>query len=305
MQRISYHTVNRVREGVQLVALLFLLAVPVLNLLGVHAIVGTLYAISIGPLDIADPAMVLQTVLLTREVYVPLLLAAVVPVVLALLFGRVFCSWMCPYNTLLEWVDRGRRFSKRGWLKAHQRTPAANPRPVWYWTIFAGLVAATVVVGLPLLGYLSAPGLLSSQAAQAILGLGVGLELALVGSLLAVEAVAGRRLWCTYGCPVGAMLAVFRTRWTLRLARDPSRCTCKTGAEPCHLACPLGLTPNRGDVYPYCFNCGLCAAACEKTRKGALDLQIGRRAPSIPAAAEPARSSPPSVGQIAGQEQKP
>jgi ferredoxin-type protein NapH len=277
MEYATYRRLQSARTALQLFVLLFLIAVPVLNWLGIHWIIGTLYSISIGDLDIADPAMALQTTLLTRELYGPLLLAAAIPAVLALVFGRVFCSWMCPYNTLAEWADNARRFLfRKRWTAARVRVVPANPKPFIYWGIFTVLLVAVLVAGLPLLSYLSAPGILSSQLSQGILGFGVGPELALVALLLVAEIALARRFWCKYACPVGAGLSLFRGRRTMRITRDAERCGCKPGGEACRIACPLGLAPKEGDVYPYCFNCGSCLKACEKTRRSALQFSFGR-----------------------------
>lgn len=277
-RRFSYRTLNRTRQLFQLLAVVFLVAIPVLNWLGVHWLLGTLYSLSIGALDIADPAMAIQSVLLTGSVYVPLLLAAALPAVLALAFGRVFCSWVCPYNTLLDWLDRlESRVLRKRWVGKHRRDAGGNPRRVIYWTIFGALLVAALAMGLPVLAYLSAPGILSSQLSQGILGMGVGLELALVALLLAAEVAIARRLWCTYACPVGAALSLFRVPWTLHVAHDEARCTCPAGAAPCSVACPLGLVPREaGSLAPSCYNCGSCVAACEKSRRGALSFSFTR-----------------------------
>ena len=271
-----YRRLELLRRATQLFSFAFLFALPVLVWQGVHWIVGSLYSISIGSLVIADPAMALQTTLLTREVYVPLLFAALLPAVLALVFGRVFCSWLCPYNTLLDWAERAwRRLRGKGWQKARLAAPSHNPHPGFYWAVFAALVLAATVLGLPLLSYLSAPGILSTQISQTILGMGTGLEIGLVVLLLVAEVGLGRRFWCKYGCPVGATLSLFRTRRTLHVAHGPSHCTCPPGGEACRVACPLGLAPAAGDVRPYCYNCGSCLATCEKLQRNALHFRFG------------------------------
>jgi ferredoxin-type protein NapH len=306
MSLLTYRNLDRTRRGVQLLVVLFLIAVPVLNWLGVQWVLGTLYSMSIGGLDIADPAMALQTVLLTGELFLPLLLAALLPVVLALALGRVFCSWACPFNTLHEWAAAGRRRLRKllpeplrsaRWLvepaprgaAAGNGGPPRNPRPWVYWSVYAGLLVAVLVVGLPLLAWLSAPGILSSQLSQAILGMGVGLELGLVALLLVVELSLARRFWCKYLCPVGATLALCHTRRTLHVARTEERCGCKAGGEACRHACPLGLLPAEAGALPYCFNCGVCIAACEKTRRGALHFSFAADVPAPPRSAPASR----------------
>lgn len=271
-----YHRLNTTRKAVQILSLLFLVAVPVLNWMGIYDILGTLYSISIGDLDIVDPAMALQTMLLTRDVYAPLLVAMLLPIGLALVFGRVFCSWMCPHNTISEWLDGlYRRLFKRRWRAAHVSREPVNPHPAITWGLLGGLMVLMMVLGIPLLSYLSMPGILTSQISQAILGMGVGLELGLVIVVLVIEFVLARRIWCTVLCPVGAVLSLFRTRYTLRVHHDTVRCECKHETEPCQYACPLNLAPRYAHLYPNCFNCGICAATCEKLGRQALTLRWG------------------------------
>ncbi len=270
-----YNKLNRVRKVVQLLAVFFLIAVPFLNRMGVHWIIGTLYSISIGELDIVDPVMALQTVLLTKNVYIPLLIAVVVPVLLAFIFGRVFCSWVCPKNTISDWLDTLQQRIMRGyWRKVRFKLSEKNPNPVIFWGILAALVFTVSVSGFPLLGYLSVPGIISSQISQAVLGIGNGLELALVLIIFAVEVMVVRRYWCKFLCPVGAFLSIFRIKRTLRIQYDMTLCSCGgQTAQHCQIACPLGLSPKRDHIYPYCFHCGLCLAACEKTGNCALSFK--------------------------------
>lgn len=271
-----YKNLNRIRISVQIFSILFLIAVPMLNLLGIHWVIGTLYSISIGQLDIVDPVMALQTVLLTKRIYIPFLLMTIVPVVLALVFGRVFCSWMCPQNTISEWVDAlQKRIFKSRWHNVHTRHIENNPNPVLYWCIFAALTLLVLILGLPLFSYLSTPGIISSQMSQIILGMGVGLEIGLVTIIFAVEAITLRRFWCKYVCPVGAFLSFFRTRKTLHIHYEAAQCDCKGNSSPCQYVCPLDLAPKESKLYPYCFNCGLCISICEKTGNSALSLKFG------------------------------
>lgn len=265
-ERHFYRRLNRYRRWVQVLSLLLFAAIPVLNGYGIHTLIGTLYSLSIGDLDIADPVMVLQTVLLSRQIYVPLLLAVWVPVVIAWLFGRVFCSWVCPQNTLSEWIDavQQRLFARR-WKQVHHFKYGKNPHAAWYWLIFGLLILLTAVLGVPLLAYLSAPGIITSSLSQAILQHHVGVEILLVLGVLVVEAAIFRRFWCKYGCPVGAGLALFQGRRSLRVHFNSDLCDCKPGTAPCYAECPLHLAPKEtATLYPYCFNCGLCVTFCEK-----------------------------------------
>ncbi len=267
-----YSHLTRLRKIVQIFSLLFLIAVPVLNLMGIRWIIGTLYALSIDELDMVDPVMALQTLLLTKSVYMPLLIATIIPLVTSLTFGRVFCSWICPKNTISDWLEVLQKpIIKQRWQTVRFSLIEKNPHPGILWGILAVLLLIVWISGFPLLGYLSMPGIISSQISQTILGMGHGLEFGLVLIIFVVEIVLVQRYWCKYFCPVGACLSIFRIKRTLRIQHKAMLCTCKQEIEPCHAVCPLGLSPKcNHHLYPYCFHCGLCLTACEKTGRRAL-----------------------------------
>lgn len=276
-RRSAYRKLLWTRRSVQVLVILFFLTLPVLNRMGIRWVLGSLYALTAGPIRMADPLMAFQSILLTGTGTGILLLACVIPIGLALIFGKVFCSWVCPYNTFLEWLEmilerpfRQRRLARR-WRKA------VNPHPTGYWGVFGGLLAVMVVSGTPVMSFLSMPGLLSTQMVQTVGGTGPGLELALVGVLLAGEAALLRRTWCRSLCPVGAFLGIFRTPVTLQVRYDETICGCSGIRSPCITACPLVLSPRESHLYPACFQCGLCLEACSTTGYGALTFEWSRR----------------------------
>ncbi len=270
-----YKKLNIVRKAVQLFTLLFLFAIPILILFEVRFIIGNLYSISIGGLDITDPSMVLQNILLSRWFYVPLLISAIIPVIIAFLFGRVFCSWVCPYNTILEEAER--IYSKilaKFIIKRKAKQANKNPNPFIYWGIYLVLMLSALILGIPLFTFLSAPGIISSQIAAGIIGNGIGLELIIVITILLSEVISGRRFWCKYVCPVSASLSLFRTKKTMRIAYNELKCDCTGSIDPCSNSCPYNLIPKGDSLYPYCTNCGLCIRTCEKTGRGALSFKF-------------------------------
>jgi len=277
-----YQRLNNLRKIVQTLTIVFLVVVPILNYFNIYWIIGTLYSISIGGLDITDPAMALQSLLLTKEIYVPLLLTIILPVTLALILGRVFCSWMCPYNTISDWINTllKKTFSKR-WKKVHYRSIEKNPSPWINWEIFAGLVILMLVIDFSLFGFLSPPGIISSVTVQVVLGIGMGLEIGIVLLILLIETILLKRFWCNYVCPVGAVLSLFRVNRTLQVVHSKVECSCNSGAEPCRYTCPFDLSPKKLHLYPSCHNCGICIATCEKVGSGALSFRFGKHKTAI------------------------
>lgn len=271
-----YRNLNKYRKATQIFSMLFLIAVPILILLDIRYIVGTLYSISFWDLDIVDPSMVIQTIVLSKEFYIPLLIAVIIPVLLALIFGRVFCSWMCPYNTLLELLEL--RAIKKIQRKVFKRKKSKNknPRTFIYWIIFAAVIVFTFLIGLPVFTWISMPGIISSELFAIIVGFGIGIDALFFGVIFLSEVIIGKRYWCKYICPVGATLSLFRTRYTLKINYNESVCDCAAYSEPCASNCPLNLTPKEKMLYPYCFNCGRCIKVCEQTGNRALSFAFVR-----------------------------
>ena len=251
------------RRTVQICLLLLLFVVPWLNQQGISLVSGTLYSFAIGPLWITDPAIGLQTLFTTRRVDLTLLLSLLLPIALALGCGRVFCGWLCPQNALSELAD-----IVAARLKI-RRTLHPAPTPKARLLLLGLLLLLATVIGLPLVSLLSAPGILSVQAAKLVYEKTVGAELALVGLIVLVELFLVRRAWCNFLCPVGTVLGVFRVRRTMKVVfseEDGRRCT---HCHACAQACQLGLDPVADHLYPQCHNCGACINACkiDQTRK--------------------------------------
>jgi ferredoxin-type protein NapH len=60
----------------------------------------------------------LESILVARRLYLPVLIAMLAPVVLAMLIGSVFCSWFCPISFFSEILDTlRRRLCGKKWLK--------------------------------------------------------------------------------------------------------------------------------------------------------------------------------------------
>ena len=235
-----------------------MIIIPLLNRKGISFLSGSFYSLAIGPVWITDPLIGLQTLLTTVKADSALLLSLLIPVALALVFGRVFCGWVCPQNTLSEIMDR---IAERMPFK-RLLTPRARALPRYIILII--VLAATLVLGFPLASLLSAPGIISVQTARLIYEGTVGLELGLIAVILLAELFLVRRVWCNYLCPVGSMLSLFRLKRTLKVffAEDGERSCMRCGE--CGSACQLGLNPMIGAIYPLCHNCGDCIEACDK-----------------------------------------
>jgi ferredoxin-type protein NapH len=128
--------------------------------------------------------------------------------------------------------------------------------------ILGTVLLLVAILGIPIITLSSMPGLISSQMADAIFWGSVGIEISLIAIIITLEIGLSSRFWCKYFCPVGATLALVRSKKTLRIHYTASKCSCETEHLPCNMACPIHLDPRRKGIYPYCYNCGECVDAC-------------------------------------------
>ena len=248
--------ITPIRRTVQILALLGMVAVPLLNSRGINAVSGSFYSLAIGPVTMTDPLIAIQPLLTTMHLDWSLLATALIPAGLAFGLGRVFCSWICPQNTLSELFDAA------GGRLGLPRFFAPGPASLTRYVLLAAILAATLLFGFPLASLLSAPGIISVQTARLIYEGAVGLELALVGLILLAELFVVRRVWCNHLCPVGSTLSLFRWKRTMRVIMDEDTARPCIRCRECARACQLGLNPMAGNLAPQCHNCGACIDAC-------------------------------------------
>ena len=241
--------------------------IPVLNLYEIYSVTGTFYSVNIGSLAIADPVVIFQALFASGSLTVSLLSAAFFSVFAALLFGRVWCGWMCPYHLLADYVAWIR--GKLG-LTRRQKSPEASlvvadsfKANTWRFGFLILGTAAAGAIGIPVLNYVSAPGILSTEAMILVKEHSLSLEFGFIAVVLVLELLILPRFWCRLFCPTGTFLALFRGPFTMKVGtsiREPRSACCKE--IHCSTACPMGLSPFREGDNLLCTNCGRCIDAC-------------------------------------------
>ena len=256
-----------------------------------------------------DPLVTLSTALATGHVYRALGWAVAI-VALTLLFGRVFCNWICPYGTLHQFI--GWLF-KRGGTK--DRIAANTYRPMqWlkYAILTVFLVMASmgalqiglldpIVIMYRALTVVFAPALdmLTGRLGSAMGGgdAWAALQFApgvahriFVGSfwvgllfmLLAAANLWVPRFFCRFLCPLGALLGTLSRFAIFRIDRDVRACT---DCNLCLTRCEGAADPQAQLRLSECFACMNCIDDCPEDAlrfgwKG-LDTQQVRPGPDL------------------------
>ena len=171
---------------------------------------------------------------------------------LTLLFGPVFCGWICPFGTVEEFIGKiGKKIFKK---KYNNFIPSNIDKLLRY---FRYIILILVVVNTAISGkllfsnfdpYFALFNIWSSEVTRLSLLI---LGLILVGSLF-VE-----RPWCKYLCPFGALLGIFNFFRIVKLKRNEKSCiNCKV----CDQVCPMNIDISTSKVITdhQCISCLLC-----------------------------------------------
>lgn len=217
------------------------------------------WSITFSGIPIFDPLALLQFAWDYHPLTLSFVLAVLIPLLLGLLYGPVFCSWLCPVNTLMEF----NRFLVKKRFATRARTLLTTPQ-LRYFLLLAGI--GLTLSGLIIFPYILPYAVLGRFVLYLTMGVFSWSAFLFLGILLALDALVQKGFWCNYLCPTGALLSLIGRRRVVQLIHDPASCLEKCSL--CRSACPWNANPKAGDT-ANCTNCHLCI---EKCPRGALKL---------------------------------
>lgn len=253
------------RRTVQLLVMLLITAIPFLSLhysgLIPQSILprGSTWSFTIFGYTISDPLSVLGSMCAGREIYIPLLLTAIIPFILTVFLGRGFCGWLCPMNLILEFNDKIRNlFRKTG----------GNPHDLVFkrfnkYYVLGGGLFLTALSGIQVFPLIYPPAVVGREIFHLTYYSKFGTGIYLLLFILFFELAVSRRWWCRYICPGGALLTLIG-KWRLLVILGNEK-ECRECLK-CIKACPLGLNPLKDGAGIECDNCGICISECSQKK---------------------------------------
>jgi len=186
---------------------------------------------------------------------------------MAVLFGPVFCGWVCPLGSLQEWTGKiGRKIFKK---RYNRFVPKKLDRVLRFarfgvlgWVVFVTAVSGTLLFA-------------NADPYYALYNFWTT-EAALPSIIILVATVAGslfiERPWCKYACPYGALLGVFNKFRIFKIKRNANTCiSCGRFTANCPMNIDVAHKGTVGDLQ--CISCMECTSEKSCPVEGTVGLQ--------------------------------
>jgi polyferredoxin len=207
-------------------------------------------------------------------------------------WGRLYCGWLCPHFSVVETINRLMLIASGKhsvWDKKQtppwepDGTPAKRDKRYWLLVVPAaiGFAFAWALVGLT---YLMPPFQVYHGLFTFTLYKKEVIFLAAATTVLSLEFLFARHLFCRYGCAVGIFqsFAWIVNKKAMVVGFDRKRLTDCASCLPernsaCDAVCPMRLKPRNVKRWMFaCTQCGQCISACTTVNRNNPNGQLLR-----------------------------
>lgn len=212
--------------------------------------------------------------------------ALLVWLVLTFVFGRIYCSTVCPIGTLSDiFIRLRRKFPRIG--------KPFSYRPAKRWSIHIVLIyVICILAGIVAVPYIIEPWNIMRNIASIFnpsavemtwINLGVGGATGIIAGVvsflfIAIYSMLRGREFCTDVCPLGSAMGLLHEHNIYHIEIDPDRCTsCGACEEVCKASCIKVVSRHVDNSR--CVRCFDCLAVCPDD---AIHYQANRHRPATP-----------------------
>ncbi len=173
-------------------------------------------------------------------------------VFLTILFGRIWCGWLCPQTVLVELTGFIDRPGRQG---------------IAYRVLATGaLLAISVLLSADIIWYFVEPGRFLAGIRAGTLGTVERWSWIVLSSLTFLNFQLLRRTFCVTVCPYAKLQGALFDDRTLVIAGDAGRMDLCMHCDACLRACPVGIDVRKG-LQSECVACARCIDACAQQMK--------------------------------------
>lgn len=180
-----------------------------------------------------------------------------------LLFGRIWCGWVCPQTVVSDitrFVDR-----------SNKNNPLRVIGVILIVALFSGFLAVDI------LWYFVSPYEFLVRLREGMLGPIIGWSWGVLTLVTALNFLFLRRKFCATVCPYAKLQGTLYDEQTMIVTMDQHRRDECMGCEACVRTCPVEIDVREG-VQSACINCAECIDACaQRMERRARPSLIGYR----------------------------
>lgn len=218
---------------------------------------GSMWAFSILGIPLSDPLGVISEIINSVKFPIKYLTGAIVPLLLALTLGRVFCSWICPMALFFDISIKIKALFKKVGIPILELKVPRETRVFVFWF---GLIASYFMgmwVWHFVLPYITFSHEIFSIIVFNSFTVGIYYFVAII--VLDIGLISGE--FCNSVCPTGWLLAQLGKLSLFKLKVDRPNCPDK--CRVCNIVCPVDLFPKDNELYS-CHLCYKCVDNCPK-----------------------------------------
>jgi len=215
--------------------------------------------------------------------FLPIAIPAALFIWIAWRYGRLYCGWLCPHFSVVEMIN-SLMIKASGKPSIWERKPLPEQQPDGrivhpnglYWAVVVtAVVGFALLWAISLLTYLLPPTEIYSNLISGELTRNQSIFIVTATTLLSIEFLLARHLFCRFGCAVGLFqsLAWMANRKAMVVgfnSQQVSKCIDCNAA--CDNVCPMRLKPRsiKRNMFT-CTQCAQCIDACEQVQADTTD----------------------------------
>lgn len=216
------------------------------------------------------------------RLFLPLFGGAALFLWVAWKWGRLYCGWLCPHFSVVETIN-SLMLRATGKHSVWERKPITpwlpdgNRRRIdarWWLLVMPAAVGFAFTWAVVFLTYLLPPAEVYPALLHGELGRNPGIFLAAATTVLSLEFLFARHLFCRYACAVGMFqsLTWMGNRKAMVVGFERARAADCASCLPekqsaCDAVCPMRLTPRNIKRHMFtCTQCAQCIDACAQTQ---------------------------------------
>ena len=195
------------------------------------------------------------------------------------IFGKSFCSWICPIGFISEMIgDFGEKFQKKlfGRKIVLPKFLDYPLRSLKYLILLFFIYAIIGMSSSAIQAFLDAPYNIMSDIKMYEFFAKISQFALIVITSLFILSIIIRNFWCRYLCPYGALLGFFSLLSFNKIKRNVDSCTdCKA----CTTVCPSNIKVHKVKtvISDECVSCIKCIDACPVENTLDLKTTIGKK----------------------------